>query len=178
MKQDEELRKMDRIERVISHRDFRIYMEKIEKHEAKRIFCKHDKKHFLDVCRISYLLYLEEDEIQRILPYGRKEVKEFLYAAGLLHDIGRWKEYEDGIPHEVASAELAKVILSDSGFEEKEIEVILELILSHRTNNLEQLHGLNRIFCQADKLSRDCFWCIAKEECNWKKEKKNRSVRL
>ena len=169
---------MEKIEKIINHKDFKVYLEKNETYEAVRIFCKHDRKHFLDVCRISYLLYLEDKELQNKLPYQREEIKEILYSAGFLHDIGRWKEYEEGIPHEIASAELAKPILEDSGFCEKEIDIILGLILSHRKKEISQLHDLSKIFCQADKMSRECFWCSVNKECNWKNEKKNRTINL
>lgn len=169
---------MERIENIITHKDYKYYLDKIEDCEKERIFCRHDRKHFLDVCRISYLLYLEDEQLQKVTPFSREEVKELLYAAGLLHDIGRWREYEEGISHEIASADLAESILKDACFDQKEIELILELILSHRNKDKEIGSGLSRIFSQADKQSRECFWCMAADECNWKEERKNRSIRL
>ena len=99
-----------------------------------------------------------------------------LAVAGLLHDIGRFRQYEEGIPHEQASAELAEQILKDCGFEEQEQEEILRLIREHRTaGQAEDLAGL---FYRADKLSRSCFSCPAREKCDWPEEKKNLEIRI
>ncbi len=64
----------------------------------------------MDVARIAYILSVD----------GAYAIsKEIIYAAALLHDIGKWKQYEDGTPHEKASADLAEQILEASGFSEK-----------------------------------------------------------
>lgn len=165
---------MERIAGIICHKDYNTYIDKIEKYEKDRIFCKHNRKHFLDVCRISYLMYLENEEVQRKVPYSKDRVKEFLYAAGLLHDVGRWKEYEEGVSHEIAGATLAESILEDCGFTREEREVILQLILAHRKKEDTGVEDLSDIFSHADKKSRECFWCSAKQECHWKEERKNK----
>ena len=59
-----------------------------------RIFCGHDMAHFLDVARLAYLFNLEEN---------LKLEKEEIYTAALLHDVGRFVQYEDGTPHQLAS---------------------------------------------------------------------------
>lgn len=41
-------------------------------------------------------------------------------------------QYDKGIPHELASAQLAEGILIECGFIKDEIEQILSMILSHR----------------------------------------------
>ena len=164
---------MERINKILNHQAYRKHLEKIEVWERDRIFCKHDKKHFLDVARLAYILYLEEMLCSHN-KYGTKDsVKEFLYAAGLLHDIGRWKEYEEGIEHHLASMQLAEPILKDCGFSEEDTKQILSIIESHRKEEVKGKESLSGIFYRADKLSRECFWCPAEKECNWKKEKKN-----
>ena len=48
------------------------------------------------------------------------------------------------------------------------------MILSHRTrSDRKDLKGL---FYRADKLSRNCFACPARERCDWPEEKKNRNI--
>ncbi|WP_128609458.1 HD domain-containing protein, partial [Clostridium haemolyticum] len=39
--------------------------------------------------------------------------KDVIYACGLLHDVGRWQQYEESIPHEIASANLSEEILKE-----------------------------------------------------------------
>ena len=164
---------MERISRILSHQKYREHLKKIEVWEKDRVFCKHDKKHFLDVARIAYILYLEEMSSHDSKYDTKAKVKEFLYAAGLLHDIGRWKEYEEGIEHHLASVQLAEPILKDCSFSPEETEQILSIIKTHRKEVQEEKESLSSIFYRADKLSRECFWCPAEKECNWKKEKKN-----
>ena len=97
--------------------------------------------------------------------------------AALLHDIGRWKQYEDGTPHEKASALFAPEILAESGFTKEESEQILSAILNHRNAAIGQDETLDSILYRADKMSRSCFCCEAERECDWKGTRKNRELR-
>ena len=97
----------------------------------------------MDVSRIAYIISLEEKlDID----------KEVLYAAGLLHDIGRWMEYENGIDHAVASKELAEGILTKYKFTEKEKREILAAIGGHRKKGAASL--LADLLYRADKCAR------------------------
>ncbi|WMJ80906.1 HD domain-containing protein [Clostridium sp. MB40-C1] len=162
---------LERVNRILYHDKYKEYLNKILKYEEKREFCKHDMQHFLDAARITYILNLENN-------LGID--KEVIYALGLLHDIGRWREYEEGIPHNVASCDLSDEILIDSGFTEKEREQIKSAILNHRNSNenKDELENksLLEIFYRADKLSRSCFNCKNREKCNWTNEKKNLNI--
>ncbi len=160
---------MSRIDEIIRHPVFIEHMKKNEAAEQDRIFCRHDMGHLLDVARIAMLLNLEE---------GLGLTKELLYGAALLHDIGRHEQYEHGTPHEEAGAEIAPAILADCGYTEKETHVITEAIRQHRNKAVAECADLNGILYRADKLSRPCFYCKAKRECNWKEEKKNKHLRL
>ena len=64
----------------------------------------------MDVARIAYILSADR---------AYAVSKEIIYAAALLHDIGKWKQYEDGTPHEKASADLAEQILQRPVFQKK-----------------------------------------------------------
>jgi uncharacterized protein len=125
--------------------------------EKSRVFCGHGLGHLLDVARIAYILCLEE---------GLGVGKELVYAAALLHDTGRWRQYEDGTPHERESADIAAVILPGCGFDDEETTLIMGAILSHRRQGSPK-SGLEKAFYRADKLSRRCFDCNAAEECEW-----------
>lgn len=155
---------MNRVNKILKHPKYKEYLSKINNYEINREFCKHNINHFLDMGRICYILCLERNI---------KVNKEIIYAVALLHDIGRWIQYEDGIPHEKASVILSKEILVECDFDIKEIECILKAILSHRDKKATEL---NEIFYIGDKLSRGCFYCKAESKCNWPKHKKNLNI--
>lgn len=154
---------MERVNRILNHEKYKEYIKRNNKCEIHRKFCHHDMIHFLDVCRIMYILSLEKS-----LGFN----KEIIYACGILHDIGRWKQYEDGTPHDIASFQIAKEILEDCSFNEEEIEQILNAIKNHRNKNNEN-DSLNELLYISDKLSRKCFNCSAEGQCNWEQGKKN-----
>jgi uncharacterized domain HDIG len=134
--------------------------------EKDRIFCRHNIEHFMDVARIAYIMVLEKG-----LPIN----KEIIYAAALLHDIGRYMQYEIGIPHEKASADISQEILRVCGFNDVEIKEITEAILNHRKYNGEP-DTFGGILYRSDKLSRACYSCSSKALCNWNSEKKNLKI--
>lgn len=158
---------MERIDKVIMHPVYQEQGKYIEEAERDRIFCKHGLAHALDVARILYIMVLE-----RNLPFG----KEILYAAALLHDIGRAKQYSSRMSHHEAGASMAKQILADCGFEEWEILLVTNAIMEHQAAGTEADDSLNVLLYQADKLSRNCFCCKAWRECYWEKDKKNENI--
>lgn len=159
---------MSRIDRILNHDLFKENLAKNMAAEAERCFCRHDMEHFLDVARIARIINLEE----KLGIAG-----ELIYAAALLHDIGKHRQYSAGIPHEEASARLAEEILAECGFEEKETDVILTAIGNHRNARAAGMSDLSGLLYRADKASRPCFCCKAAEACNWSQEKRNLSIR-
>lgn len=157
----------DRINKICNHASYKENLLKNEEAEADREFCRHGMGHFLDVARIAQILNLKEAQCVE---------EELIYAAALLHDIGRHLQYENGTPHEQASEELAAPILTDCGFSNKESEVILKAIRNHRRISSASEKGLTGLLYRADKLSRNCFVCKAEDKCNWKKDKKKMSL--
>ena len=113
---------MKNIDRIINHPLFIMSMKKIHDYEIDRVFCCHGIEHSLDVARVAYITNLEQN-------LGFQ--KEMIYAAALLHDIGRWRQYEKNIPHEEAGAALAADILEDTAFSKEAIGQILAAIGSH-----------------------------------------------
>jgi len=158
---------VERIQRVLKHPIYIEHMEAITKAEADRIFCLHNMSHFLDVARIAVIL---RDEEKIDVP------KEWIYAAALLHDIGRDEEYRRGIRHEVASAEIAPQILTECGFDNKETDVIIGAISHHRDKSISNDRDLNGLLYRADKASRPCFFCPVEEQCRWSADKKNKEL--
>ncbi len=156
-----------RINEILKHDLFLKHLSENEKAEQDRIFCRHDMGHFLDVARIARIMNLEE---------GIGLSEEWIYAAALLHDLGRHVQYEDGTPHEKASAIIAPDILSDCGFEDWETGVIVEAIARHRDESVSEKADLCGLLYRADKASRACFACKAEQECNWKANKKNLKI--
>lgn len=158
---------MKRIQAVFSHPLYQEQFRLLTDAEKDRIFCRHTMEHFLDVARLMYLYSLEEQT-------GLD--KELIYAAALLHDIGRYEQIAAGTPHDEASARMAYSILSDTGFSASDIHQIQDAILHHRGDCSTGETPLARYLYRADKQSRSCFCCPARFECNWPDEKKNLEI--
>ena len=158
---------MKQVNRIIEHPAYKEALAEIANREENRIFCKHDTVHFMNVARIAMILNLEEQ---------RGVDKDLIYATALLHDIGRHIQYDDKTPHEIASAEIAELILKECGFRKKEIQQILQAILLHRSQKEAKKQALSDIIYRADKLSRECYFCKASDLCDWKKGKKNKEL--
>ena len=156
---------MDRVNEIVRHPVFSEHLTRLKMLEQTRIFCRHSLPHLLDVARMMWIAALE-----RQLPLKRDVV----YAAALLHDLGRVEQMEAGIPHHQASAQLAARILPDAGFCGEEIALIQAAIAAHRSDDGE--NSLGQLLYWADKKSRACWVCPAKNECNWPDEKKNREI--
>lgn len=159
---------MDRIDKILKHPLFLYHLHENETAEAQRCFCLHNMIHFLDVARIANIINLEEN-------LGVN--KEWLYAAALLHDLGKHIQYENGTPHEKASAEIAPMILKDCGFDEEEETAITDAILSHRDIAVAKEKNLRGLLYRGDKASRACFACRVEADCNWKDGKKNLQIK-
>jgi len=157
--------KMKRINSILQDNLFLNSIKNIEKAEETRIYCRHGIEHIFDVARICYIINLEENH---------EFEKEIIYAAAFLHDIGRSEEYENNIPHDLASAVMAEKILKSSGFSSSEIKLIMDAILGHREKETDSLLG--KILYRGDKLSRKCFLCDSEDSCYWSDEKKNFNV--
>ena len=157
---------MERIDAILQDYRFIDGLARIQKLEANRIFCRHGLDHLLDVARIAWIIALEQEiHLQ----------KEIIYAAALLHDLGRYRQYEDGTPHNVSGAELALEILPDAGFSPEETGWIADAIRLH--GNSSQGNALTELLYRADKLSRNCFQCAAQAQCKWEPEKRNTTIR-
>lgn len=154
---------MEKVNRILSHPAFQGVMAELTRLEQQRIFCRHGMEHLLEVARLAHIYNLEE---------GAGVSPELLYAAALLHDIGRAEQYRSGTPHDEAGIPLAQSILTDCGFSEEEREEILTAISRHRRGG-EGESALADLLYRADKRSRPCYACPARSQCNWPAEKQN-----
>lgn len=146
----------------------------------------------LDVARIAYMLVLEEctsghgtvfgghgdiNLLERLT--GREpgtvplttgvadllgQAREIIYAAGLLHDMARWVEYETGEDHAVAGARMALEVLDRAAFNLAERKIITTAIREHRTGGPAS-SLLGQFIYQADDLARPCSRCAARDDC-------------
>lgn len=152
--------------RILHHPLFRQNMAELEQAERDREFCRHDLSHLLDVARIAWILALEQ---------GLSIEKDLIYGAALLHDLGRNRQYRDNVAHSDASAELAAVILPETGYRQDEIKQILEAIRYH--GELTEATGIAAgLLYEADKRSRNCFACAVADRCKWPKTQQNQNL--
>ena len=136
---------MEYVARLLHQEQYRETVKEIARLEADRIYCRHNMEHFMDVARLAQIRNLKEQ-------LGFEEEMIYLYA--LLHDIGRMKEYEQGISHAAASAEFAREIFATIGYPKEKGDI--------------------QLMKWADKASRMCFACEAADSCKWSEEEKNK----
>ncbi len=162
---------MDRVNAIWNHQVYQAYYRRLEKLEEERRYCRHQMPHLLDVARIAYIRSLEEN-----MGFDRDVV----YAAAILHDIGKAPQYEEEIPHEAAGEKIAGEILDslpeNAAFSDREKQMILTAVRGHRRLR-ENPEELERLLYESDKASRMCFACPVRELCDWEEEKKNREIR-
>ena len=142
-------------------------MQNIQEAETERIFCKHDMEHFLSVARLPYIYNMEEQA---------GIAKEIIYGAALLHDIGRALQYTKAIPHHEAGVGMAEQILPECGFSDEEQAQIIDAILFHRREGAKKGGPLRTLLYRADKRSRNCFVCEARDSCKWDREHMNLKI--
>lgn len=156
----------DRIDNILHNEKYLHLMKLIDEKEENRIFCRHGLTHSLDVARIGCILSMDE---------GVSVDRELLYAAALLHDIGRADPDDSGEAHHLQSVELAEDILRTTGFTADETAAVCTAIASHNTDGMDR-DGLAYILYRADKLSRCCFDCKAADECYWPDDIRNNKL--
>ncbi|SET33747.1 HDIG domain-containing protein [Natronincola peptidivorans] len=157
---------MERIKRILNHDEYNHHLENNSRAEEKRGFCRHDLQHFLAVARVGYIIALER---------RYKVSKEMIYAAALLHDIAKWKQYLEGVNHAIASAKVAEDLLEECGFSPEETKTISDAIKKHRKGkDLET--ELDISLYEGDKKSRLCVKCHKLSDCKKYKEGKKPQI--
>lgn len=131
-------------------------------------FCNHDLAHMIDVARIAYILVLEHNDMEYFIQVanlaGRMAAKEIIYTAGLLHDIGKWEEYDTGADHATYGSYLVRELLPRFEFDDNETAIIARAVFEHR-NISEEMSFLGERLHRADNLSRVCAQCAEKKGC-------------
>ncbi|HHY27570.1 MAG TPA: HD domain-containing protein [Desulfitobacterium dehalogenans] len=169
---------MPRVNRILQHRSYEEFSDKNKQAEEKRVYCRHGSDHGLAVARIAYIYLLERyiEDRDSFSEAGTNNAntrleesygvgKESIYASGILHDIGRWVEYESQEDHALAGARLARPILGDCGFTDVEIERIVLGILEHRLHPDKTSSILGQALALADDWARDCKNCASQATC-------------
>ena len=181
------------VERLLAHPEYRKLQQEIKRLEADRIYCRHAFSHSLDVCRIAWILFLEErilseDEVKKAqLPAengsGTASAewlawKERIYLTGLLHDVGRVAQYQTGEHHGEAGRKVSERLLDEIGCPESWRDEILFVVALHFGRDGERMWqgSLGDYICRADHLSRNCFLCEASDTCKWLEEEKNQTI--
>ena len=159
---------MRKCNNILKNKNFRDILSKINSAEKDRIYCNHGIDHLLDVARSAYILNLEN---------GLNIPKEIIYGTALLHDIGRYEQYKNGINHHKAGGEIAKKILCECGFASDDIEYMVEAVRAHREIP-EKAETLGDIIAIADKRTRLCMMCNAIDTCKWSENEKNTDIVL
>ncbi len=161
---------LTRVNRILKDKEYQAYIRETEELEKDRIYCRHNMEHFLAVARIACILNIDE---------GSGIDRELIYAAALLHDIGRGHEYISGVRHEEESTRLAPSIIQRAGFDEDEEKIIISAIATHRDKEcVKDIGSLNSLIYRADKLSRTCYHCDAYDKCNKAPGKRNDEIRV
>lgn len=170
----EGLPRMPRVQAILAHARFQGELGRLARAESDRAFCRHGMAHLLDTARIAWMVNLER---------GLGLDREVVYAAALLHDVGKAEQYAGGRPHDIGGAELADEILlslpEDRAFSDEERLQIVGAIRGHRRPR-EGAEVLEQLLYQADKASRACFACPddVRCSCSWAEAKKNLDLRI
>lgn len=161
------MKQLKRIQLLMNEPLYAEYMERNSSSKKERL-CPHDISHHFDVARITYILILENNDLAYFMKESRissrTAAKDVIYAAGLLHDIGKWAEYREGIDHSTYSAKLARGILPRALFNYEEIETISKAIAEHENLN-DEMSFLGEKLYRAENLSRICSQCQHNTQC-------------
>lgn len=158
---------MQRIQPILDNAVFQEYLQSIQELEKDRIYCGHDLAHLLDVARIAALLAAD---VHAAYP------RDVIYAAALLHDIGRVQQYIDGTPHAQAGEAVARQILQHTAFSQQEQQDILQAVRGHQQDTAH--NSLTQLIHEADHRCRMCFACPAQDTCKWTAERRNHTIWL
>lgn len=171
-------KEMKYVDRILKNELFIRTMKEVKEYETGRIYCHHEIEHALDVCRMAWILYLEKHLDVRLSGEEWQQKKEHIYVTGLLHDIGRARQYATGEHHSIAGVRLAEQILHEIGYPDEMIRETLEIVSEH--HGREEKNRSEERLCyyieRADHLSRNCFCCDASDSCKWKEEEKNQTI--
>jgi len=159
---------MKRVELLLKDALYIDYIKRNADEESIIKYCQHGLQHHIDVARIAYILVLEHNDFNYFVKdsglSGKLAAKECIYAAGLLHDIGKWNEYRTGMDHAAYGSKLTREILPRVFFNPTEVDLISTAIYEHR-NISRDMSFLGERIHRADNLSRVCSQCEERVNC-------------
>lgn len=159
---------MKRVELLVNDPLYREYLQRNFDEEKDSQYCMHDFRHHLDVARITYIMVLEQNDLNYFIREsglsGKLAAKEVIYAAGLTHDIGKWYEYQTGVDHASYGAKLGRALLPRVYFNPNEVDIICRAIFEHRNISVD-MSFLGERLHRADNLSRVCLDCEFSHQC-------------
>jgi len=127
---------MEQIQKILNHPLYQEQFKLLQDAEKDREFCRHTMEHFVDVARLMYIYTLEEKT---------NVSKELIYAAALLHDIGRYEQISLGTPHHISGARIADEIISVISLKKKSYRLQKPLPVTEK-NLLRRILFLQNIF--------------------------------
>ncbi len=152
---------MNRLEKILNNPLYWDYLHKNHQKEIERIYCKHNWEHLALTAQLTQKLLREKKLTLASDPLVNLEI---VGAAGILHDIGRWLQYETGEDHAQTGSRLARPLLEQAGYSQAEIDLVCQAILEHNKGK-EAQSLLGQMLCLADDLSRPCSTCQAQKGC-------------
>lgn len=159
---------MKRIELLLKDELYCEYIKLNTDGEKAIRYCQHGLQHHIDVARIAYILVLEHNDLNYFAREAglssKLAAKETIYAAGILHDVAKWQEIQDGVDYAASGARLARDILPRAFFNANEIDQICRAIYEHR-NISQDMSFLGERIHRADNLSRVCGQCEERSNC-------------
>lgn len=159
---------MKRVDLLLKDAHYNDYISSNTDGESGLKYCRHGLQHHIDVARIAYILVLEHNDLNYFVQQNglssKLAGKEIIYAAGLLHDIAKWKEILEGVDHATYGARLARDLLPRALFSPNEVDIICKAIFEHR-NISTNMSFLGERIHRADNLSRVCNQCEEGDNC-------------
>lgn len=159
---------MKRIGLLLQDSLYNEYLQRNVLEEMEHQFCRHDINHLFAVAQMTFSLMLNNNDGEIFLEEtgtdSQAAAKEVIYAAGLLHDIGKWKEYRDGEDSAACSARLSRAILPRALFTPDEIAIICRAIGEQR-NISKDMSLLGEKLYRGNNLARINSECRCNEEC-------------
>lgn len=172
--------------KVLKHPIFIQFLQDIKAIEADRIYCHHELEHAMDVARLAWIYYLEGMAATTVSSGDKKcclneesslaELKDFIYTASLLHDIGRVAQYQTGVHHSISGLEPAKRIMEEIEIPSEWVPQILDIIAEHGNDPDQSEKNVGYYIAKADHDCRLCFSCSAYDSCKWTEDEKNNSI--
>ena len=191
---------LSRCQRIYAHPLYKKHFQNLQKFEEDRIFCRHTFEHFMDVARIAYIMNLEkglglskeiiyavallhdigrDEQYENDIPHeiaGAKIAESLLPECGFDDReksmiVGAILEHRSGNKHggDCSKTEGESVINESCGNDSSE--------RCFKAVN-DDIKTLSNIIFTADKASRQCFSCIAQNECNWSMDKRNLEISI